>query len=565
VLFARIAAVTVGFPLLSFLCGWAVVGRLPGLDRAQRFTVAWGAGYAILAASQFLAFITHAPQPWFQVGVLVAALAACFSVGRFFKPSFSEFWPLVGWALAYAHLLCIQALLPLYVGSDWWGDWHMHYQEAQVFVGHLSADTHWTGAGTYTIASRTPLFNLAAAFPLALAGDEFWVFQVAASALNCCFVPAVYLVLRDLFDLRAARLGMLLASLNLWLLHNAWFTWPKMLTAYYLVLALHFYLQWLRRQKAGWCLGCWLHGLLGFLTHQVAAVYLGVLMLHAVVVCVRRPALRPRLRYLVLLPITALLLVGPWYGWLVAYFGLHDTLHSTPVTQMEERPALALIYIGSVVFNLAASVLPLDLGQTLKDGPRTFEAIYHGLTSLYFSLLPGALTVSLSVFLLGALVQSQRSLTLRGRLAPLRQPEWSATWAFLLLGALGAAALHPRTYTHGIAHAALFPSVLVLLALAWGLLSRAPRGWAVLTVGGMILEFAALFWSHVYLTTWPRFLDPTPYNWGLKTKYQLVFLADCFAPMQPVVIGLTLAVELVLVFLLLRCLGERLQNDRDRV
>ena len=50
-----------------------------------------------------------------------------------------------------------------------------------------------------------------------------------------------------------ARFGLLLllGPLNLWLLHGAWVPWPKMLTAYFLVLALHFYLRWLGSQGAG--------------------------------------------------------------------------------------------------------------------------------------------------------------------------------------------------------------------------------------------------------------------------------------------------------------------------
>jgi hypothetical protein len=557
-----IAAVAVGFPLVAFLLGWSVLGPVRDFDRAERFTAAWGAGYAVLAAAQFLAFVTAAPQPWAQLAVAGLVLAVALLVRRRHPGRLvpaADVGPLAaGWALGYAHLLGAQALLPQYVGSEWWGDWCWHYRLCQVFLGRLDVDVHWIGAGTYTLASRTPLFNLAAAFPMAVAGDGFAVFQVADAALNSCWIPAVYLVLRDLFGVRAARLGLVLAPLNLWLLHNAWFTWPKMLAAYYLVLALHFYLRWLRQREAGpWLPGCWISGLLGFLTHQVAAVYLGALVLHAVVALDRRGA--ARLRDLVLLPAAALVLLGPWYAWVCARFGLGTALASTPVTQMEMDRPWVISHVGVPVFNLVASVVPVELGRELLVPPLTWASVYRGLTGFYLSMVPGALTASLCVFLLTVPVRQPPNRP--------RQPGWGAVWAFVLVGALGALVLHPRSYWFGIAHAAQFPSVVVLAALAWGRLSRAPRTWAALTGAGMALEFALLFWSHVVLSAWPDLLDPVGGNALLKAEYRLRFLADELAPQRPAVVAATLAVELVLVVLLVRWFRhpERLQNDGGRV
>jgi 4-amino-4-deoxy-L-arabinose transferase-like glycosyltransferase len=555
VLFARIVAAAVGFPLVPCLFGWSLLGRVPGLDQAERFTGAWGVGYAVLAAAEFLAFLTHAPQPAFHLGVLALMIAVTVLLWRRPPLPDPDFWPLVGgWTLVYGHLLLIQALLPQYVGSDWWGDWHMHYEEAQVFLGRLPVTTEWVGAGRYTVASRTPLFNLAAAFLPAVLGDEFWTFQVADAALNSCWVAPVYLLLRELFDRRAARLGVLLAALNVWLLHNAWFTWPKMLAAYFLVLALCCYLRWLRQRAGGWFLACWLSGLLGFLTHQVAAVYLAALLLHAAVLLAARRAAWPRPRDLMLLPATAVLLLVPWYAWLSVQFGVGQVLGGTPVTQMDESALSPVNYFGAVAYNLFASVVPVDLAGALWTGPRTWDGIYRGLTAVYFSLVPGALTVSLSLFLVADLV--------RARWSGLRRPEWSATWAFVLLGGLGAALLHPRAYTHGIAHAALFPSVLVLATLAWGRLSRGSRTWTGLVLAGMVLEFLALFWSHVYLTAWPARLDPYPYNPRLKAEHHLLFLADVFTAVRPLVIAAALTVQLILAGLLVRW---RLQKDGGRV
>jgi len=135
--------------------------------------------------------------------------------------------------------VCIQMLLPIYVGGNWFGDWWMHYDEALVFRGERGVETEWFGL--YTLASRTPLFNLVGAFLCRSPATTSGAFQLGSTLLNWCFVSALYLVLRDLFGVRAGRIGVVLASLNLWLLHNAWFTWPKMLVVYFLLLGLHFY------------------------------------------------------------------------------------------------------------------------------------------------------------------------------------------------------------------------------------------------------------------------------------------------------------------------------------
>src|SRR5689334_1527525 len=95
--------------------------------------------------------------------------------------------------------------------------------------------------------------------------------------------------------------------------------------------------------------------------------------------------------------------------------------------------------------------------------------------------------------------------------------ETSALWLFVLLGFLGAAVLHPTIYLWGLAHSAAFPSVVVLTALAWGVLSRAPRKWAGPVLVGMALEFLAMFWSHRWLAVHePRVLDPNLSNPGYR-------------------------------------------------
>ncbi|HKI36176.1 MAG TPA: glycosyltransferase family 39 protein [Gemmataceae bacterium] len=610
VLAVRIASVAVGFPLLAWVFGSAVLGRFTRLDREERFAASFGVGFAAEGLCAFLAFVLHAPQPFFNAGAVLlmlgTALLCHLTTPRRAAEGPSP-WPLAAvFVLAYLHLVCLQALLPAYRGSYWYFDWWMHYDEALVFVGREPVETVWAKA--YTLASRTPLFNLTTAFVMGLDGSRFATYQLASALTNIAFVLGLYLLLRDLFGRRAAWLALLLAPLNLWMLHNAWFTWPKMLAAYYLFLALHFYLQSVRRRgtdpaRASEYFVCFgIASLLGYMAHQVALVYVAPLLLHAAVMGLRGRALRPGLRELLACGLLGVAVGGTWYAWLAGTLGTDKILHSTPVTRGDEsaqfRPKAIAKWMG---YNLLVSVAPAGIAEAFLTGlppnaeapPRSVEVyrgswfeltessldslgeaeipaavreklkplqdkefdtresflgavagvldggelerwqdvllseahherrwfvgppdlveLHRGVTQLYFSLFSGALTVSLGVFLLAAVVRRLRhGPDLPATKEPSNGPAvWSAVWLCLLGGTLGGALLHPGKIPWGIAHSAVFPTAVVLAALAWGLLSRARPTVAALVCCGMVLEFLLMFWSHWWLLCHdPEILEP---------------------------------------------------------
>jgi hypothetical protein len=613
---ARLAGVALGFPLVAFAFGWSVLGRFTGLDREERFAACWGVSFAVLAVQQFLAFVLHADQALcgaVTIALMLLATGLC-RLGRDcdLAPDDAVPWPLAGlWALAYLHLLCIQALLPVYRGSDWYFDWGMHYDVSLIFAGDRDVHTAWAG---YTLASRTPLFNLVAATVLSLAGRDFSVFQTASVLTDCCIILPVYLLLRELFGPRAARLGLLLAPLNLWLLHNAWFTWSKMLAGYYVLLGLYFYGRSVRlrpdqpRQGSRLFLGSGVSFLLGFMTHQVALVYAAPLLLHAACLAVRRGTYRAVLRDLAVLALPAGLTAGVWYGWLAGTLGTEAILGTTPVTQGDTSAVFRLGAVAEwVSLNLAASVFPALLLGFWLYYPFSFTVIYRGLTDFYFSLFTGALTASLTFYLVGqflrrlgrwgalalcfaliaggltaylTVVQDQswvlllaQGLTVfligllvaialhrlgRPAVAAWRgSPVWAAVWLFLVLGTLGAAVLHPGKILHGIAHAACFPSAVLLAALGWGVLSRASRRWAAVTCAGMVAEFLLMFWSHWWLLTrLPEVLEELPGNEAYKDE-TVVFLNDRLGAGQYAFLAGAVVIQLLLVALLGRFLREK--------
>ncbi len=570
----RFAAVAVGFPLVCFAFGWSILGFFPRLGRSERFAASWGLGAAFTAGSEFLAFVAGLDQAAFNLGAigLVCVLAVlAWLRGSHRKPAEPDAdFPtvVVLWALGYAELVCTQCLLPEYVGSYWYWDWVGHYQTALVFRGDLPVS--WGYVAGYTLASRAPLFNLSGAFALSLAGDDFGVFQLTSALLGTCFLPAVFLILRDLCGPRAARLGLVLAPLNLWMLHNAWFTWPKMLTAYYLLMGLHFYLKSFRarpadpRQAGCWFLAFWACGFLAFTTHQGASVYVAALVLHAAWWGLRRRQYRPHLWELAALPVIAVAIAGPWYGWLLRTLGPAKVFGTTPVTLGDPNATFTPVNILDwAAYNTKSSVVPIYLIDTLSDGPRTPEAIYTALTSIYFSQFPGALTLSLTAFLLtrpfAALWRWRRgrkSASAGAEKHPAARTGRSAAWSFALLGYLCAAVLHPGKIAHGIAHSAAYPTAIVLVALAWGVLSRASSRLAALVCAGIVVEFLLMYWSHCWVAVHcPEVLDAGMDNRSYKTtmgKYVAVFLRERLDGGAWVFVAAAAAVQLVLCVYLLR-------------
>src|SRR5436309_3837887 len=68
------AGAALGFPALCFLFGWSLLGRFARLDAEERFAASWGVGFAVLAVSQFVAFVVDFPDPRLQVVTIVAML-----------------------------------------------------------------------------------------------------------------------------------------------------------------------------------------------------------------------------------------------------------------------------------------------------------------------------------------------------------------------------------------------------------------------------------------------------------------------------------------------------------
>ncbi len=560
----RMVGVAVGFPIVTFVFGWAVLAKRTDLDREERFTASWGVGFTFMAFCQMVAFMTHRDR--FVAGLLAIAAMAGIAIavtarGRRQRGTSGSqrsepgLRPLATYCgIGYLQLLGIQAVLPIYAGGAWYLDWWMHYDEALVFLGVREVGTTWVGI--YTLASRTPLYNLVLSFLMSIAGDEFFTFQVGSTLTNFAFVPALYLVLRDMFGRRTARIGVLFATLNVWIMHEAWFTWPKALAVYFLLCGLHSHIQFVRtrgvdRRAAGTRLVdagiCWV---LAFMTHQSALAYMAPMVVHAAFLVARdRSCLpSPRQAAFLLPPIVAV--AAPWYIWLAATYGAAGTVNAVPTLVANQGVSFALASITSnVAANTALSFISPPLVKMAFEAPPSASKLYWIATRFYFHMTTGALTVSLAVFLLSRFAVRGPAF---GRDAG---RGWFAVALFIVPGALLATALLPVSRAQGVAPAACMPSVVVLVALGWAALAAQGGRWTMAVVLGMATEYLFMLWSHVLVVSRTGWLDLEG-NALLKQSHRLVFLADEIGSWGRLVVPSLVVVQLSLVVLLVKELSR---------
>lgn len=163
----------------------------------------------------------------------------------------------------------------------------------------------------YNFSSRGPLAGIAEA-PLVLSAggrspttmpDQGWspfdaqgfmAFRLAAMTLSCTALLSLWTLVRRLAGARAAQLAVLLAATAPVLLHEVWFTWPKLLAASFVLLAAVCLIDG-RALRAGLLVG------VGYLIHPMALLSVPALLLIALWPLVGARFPRPRLKPGVLL------------------------------------------------------------------------------------------------------------------------------------------------------------------------------------------------------------------------------------------------------------------------
>jgi dolichyl-phosphate-mannose-protein mannosyltransferase len=575
----EIAAAAVAVPALALVPGTLAAAHLPFLDPDERAAAAGGFGFGFVGLSAFLAHLSGADPIRINAAIwsvaVVAGVAAIAASGRRFFPAVS--WPLVLlWALFYLTLVGFQGLTPVYAGGNWYGDWWEHYSIAQAYLGTEGGHaTVWFG--DYTLASRTPLFSLAAAFALSVFGDRFWVYQVASTFASSLFILPLFLLARTLAGGRAALLGAGFVFFNTWLVHDATFTWMKLVSAYFLLLALAFYIRF--REGADGRLLCTsaLCGALAFMSHQSAAYYLAALVADH---WLFRPRTPLSWRQAGLATAIVAVVVWPWHWWVSHLYGVVGTVQANPVLS-SGTPTLVRLLRGGAE-NAVTSLVPVPFIDFLRGGRFTADRLLFRLVQLYVNPLAGALTLSVIASLLCTWRRPSATFVrgyhrLKGPLIALvfggsillalviGRPRYAYAWSgpgpfvwaygaglvalgawtwrsrpsdtsmpytphltailFALAGYFGGLLAHPGGEIDGVASNAMVASVLIAIVYAGARVSTLPRWGLGLVIAGVLLEFAVTWALLANLISGAPPFD-SDINRRLKSDHELVFLYD---------------------------------------
>ena len=232
---------------------------------------------------------------------------------------------LAGFGFLLVWTLLILAMIRNYSGGSWYGDWLEHFQRSLFFLHHFPTNTpilDW-----YALSARPPAMNIVAAFFLAQTRDRFEVFQVIFASLNLLMFLPCCLIMPALVGARRGSVLPLVAlfAMNPVVMQNVTYTWTKAFTAFYVVLALWFYLAGWRKNDRLRRIVAFVALSMGLLSHYSAGPYLVFLALHYLLRVYRE---RPR-RFGELATIATVcgLFLATWFGWSIAVYGTRCDVH----------------------------------------------------------------------------------------------------------------------------------------------------------------------------------------------------------------------------------------------
>jgi len=523
--------------LLVFVPGFLILRSLTRLREEELIASSPGVSFLILGTIVFLGNLFDGNQFAFSVALLAGMLFVVLGLVIWRRPEPPKARSMLGlFLLFFLHLLAFQLLLPIYAGGAWYGDWWENYSISQVYLYHGDYHTIWFGH--FNLLTRTPLFNLVASFFLSIFGDHFWVFQIAASVMNSVFVLPLYLLTKRVFGRKTGMLAVTFLIFNTWAMHNAWYTWPKMLNSYFILLSVHYYLEFKETHSASNLHLLALFNALAFMSHQLAILYtLGL----AIDYLLRRPRIQEGIEHIVKFSIVSIAIIAPWYLWAIFIFGAKSLLSSTPtaIAMTGYRSPQGVLRV--LFSNAHQSVIPLPLFR---------EANYSNLISLYYNPIIGAITITLGAYLLYFVTRHDVPKALKSMEA---ESEHFTMVLLVIVGYFGALLVQLEVSERGIAHNTMVPLVLILLIYLARLLELAGRE-VVLLFSGIVLEFGVSTWYQVHrLIAGQGFDKIAENNLALKSSGGLVFLRDYMGGSWLPPVLLAVSVEIIALYMVYIC------------
>jgi hypothetical protein len=491
-LIARVLLLLILLPLCAFAPGFFFVRKFPW-SPLEKLCGSVGLSLILLYLACFVFYWAGLPMKdaatpegtglFWSVSVVCLLLgglafsdAARLAASVQFRKTVFGFVFLLVWTLA---ILC---MIRHYSGGRWWGDWLEHFQRSLFFLHHLARGTRFLGL--FPLPSRPPMMNLLGTFFLAQAGDRFELFQITFTFLNLLVFLPCCLLMPALTGRRRRILPLLaLLALNPLVMQNATYTWTKLLAAFYVVLAIAFYLAGLRKHDRLRIVAAFTALSAATLVHYSAGPYVVFMALDYLVFAFRK---RPnRWRELAVIVAVSGALLATWFGWSIAVYGAKTTFTSNTSVQPLGNADHGLAKIAG---NFADTVVPHPLRSNARlelfDQPTAagwvrdyFFLIYQ--TNLIFAMgAAGGFTVL--YLLCWAWWRGDH-----GRIASERK-FWSMLVPFCLV--LGVVVIGERDPL-GQAHVTLQPLILLGVTLLAGYFASLPRGVSCLVIAGCALDF----------------------------------------------------------------------------
>lgn len=560
----RILAAIVLLAVCSVGPGLLVVRRLRW-EPAEKLAAAIGVSFALVYAANFLIFVMDwAPDSAFFVTVACAASTALAARDlRRLATDRLVRWQAAAFAVLFVWGLLLLALVRNYSGGVCSADWIEHYLRARYFIYRPPQSVIFG----LPLASRPPLMNVVGTHILAQVGLHYDVFQVTFLALNLMFVFPLVLLLRR-FNARSSRslpLLVLLLMSNPLVWWNATWTWTKLFTAFYVLLALHFYLTGLDTGDGRRTAAAFVFVSAGFLAHYSAGPYALALGLHYAFAVWPRRQHRWREAALALVPSAALL--ATWFGFALATYGPRTTFASN-TTAMGFGKASAEKNAFKVALNLANTLVPhpLRLPREVFDyflaQPSRLGYVRDYALTLYSPNIVLAMGGIGGLLVVGLLVQALWRASDKTR---------RGFWVFFIVcSAFVGIAVHPTEDAFGVWHICGQPLVLLGLAFLAAKLTRLPAALRLLGFAGCVFDFGVGVFLQFHLenrvwegelprrTPLERFEEArgvpssvllsaqglsqwAGFNWQSKTQARATFWGDAFAGRAGLLEVLTLA------------------------
>ena len=485
--------------ITTFGAGYIWLRAWTRLGDAACWCLAGLAGGAGLGLIGLLGFLVGAPTRGLSLGATVLAVAI--SLGRMRQRGLAAARPtwLVGAALWWCALLAMQALLPIYTNAYIYGDWWMHYDLAELYRGLRDPAVRYFDF--YSVPSRTPLFNLAAAYYLTVFGDHFAIYQLTSMIHGLALLGALLLFVRQTWAV------LLALALNSFVVTNVLFPWPKIMAAGMIMACLWCYLQWRdsgapsRRQALAW--GMWVG--LAIAAHTAMVLYVAAMALDHMWLRRREPGrIAAPLAWGAL---AAALVLAPWVIWVAAAYGPGSLVAAAP-TVAAAGSAPEASWLADRILTLLGTLIPLPW---LLADLRT-SGWWDALLRFWYYTLPGAA------------MAAGLALWLRASRAPWPVPRPLAGW-LLFVGLLGSVLLQPLRNPYGIAGESLAPLIALFVVLLAAALPALPRRHRLIGIGLLALEFALSRGLHTARLALGH-VSGSDANLLLKQQERIVFLRD---------------------------------------